>query len=560
VARSYVVGKIATVDYPDRWPGLLDFVLNVIRSGTDRQLHGALRVLSDLVDESLSEGQFFQAAKNIIEVLYQVCLNGNRKPALRSLAVSVFRSSFDVMDMVKNDHMKEVKEFAHEALLGWLPFFHDVMKMSLPDRDPSKPTQPESWNGVVALKLQVVKTLVKIKSVFPSLLLPQSFVFFEETWTELSRLRAAYTEQYIDNDAQGRLEDADGLPYTLDFLVLEELDFLNQCLRAAPVQKELESQLVAHQAAHDTPWMRELMSLLVAYSRITREEEDLWDIDVSLYLGEETSVSTNYTARTACGDLLIKMVEWIGQRALEGLFAHTQTIFGTDSADWRSQEAALYLFKMLLSDLMDLDKTVPPEICAVYLNLVGIAVKRDDQPLLRARGFLVAGTLAQCYPDALSFLDDTILGITQANSELVQVSCIKAVEGFIKSESAPRDRQIPVLQAIDSFLASRDFNELEDADDLLVTLAETLRAAINMHLPTVISGDVKSLDLLFDIAKYGVQNFQVTMLVNEGLEDIVRNLNDSASYAALCAKVVPTLNALFNFADISHNESLVTVG
>lgn len=241
------------------------------------------------MEESLSEDQFFSMARSIVDVVYQVALSEGRKPVLRALAVSVFRGCFDLMDMVKEDHPKEVKSFADEALKGWLPFFSQVMKVQLPEST-TVDSQPESWNGIIAMKLQVVKTLIKVKSVFPQLLLPQSLGFFSATWEELLLLQGAYQTQYINNEAQGRLEDADGLPYTLDFLVLEELDFLNQCLRAAPVQKELEAQLNGR-AAHEVPWVIDMMKLVTSYSRITREEEDLWDIDVSLYLAEETSVS-----------------------------------------------------------------------------------------------------------------------------------------------------------------------------------------------------------------------------------------------------------------------------
>lgn len=526
----------------------------MIPTGTDVQLHGALRVLSEMVDGSLSEDQFFLMARQIVEVLYGVALNNDRKPQLRALAISIFRSSFDLMDMVKEDHLKEVKGFAEEALKGWLPFFHDVMKMPIPSRSPETQDQ---FNGVVALKLQVVKALIKIRSVFPSLLLPQSLAFFEETWAELNQLSGPYAELYIENDNQGRLENADGLPYTLDFLALEELDLLNQCMRASPVQKQLEAQLQAHSAAHETPWMIDLMKLTAAYARIIREEEDLWDIDVSLYLAEETSVTANYTARTACGDMLIKLGEWIGSQALEGLFAYTKTLFA-DGGDWRNQEAALYLFTMIINDFLDCEKQVPPQIAQAYMELVTFAIGRNE-PLLQARGFLVAGILGQCYPEANVLLDRTILAITQAESELVQVACVKAVEGFTKSPNMPVDRQVQILQAVDAFLGSNDLSELDDADDLLVTLAETLRAAIRMNASIVITSDVKALDLLFLVAKHGATNFQITMLVNEAFEEIVQVLSSGDAYAALCSRVVPTLTGAFNVADLTQDEPLVTV-
>ncbi|KAH9883617.1 armadillo-type protein [Xylariomycetidae sp. FL2044] len=558
-AASYVVGKIANVDFPDQWPNLLPSLLNIIPTGSDGQLHGALKVLSDLVEESLSDDQFFSMAQDIVKVVYDVAVNDNRKPVLRALAVSVFRGCFDLMDTVKDEHTKEVTGFAEEALKGWYPFFLQTMKQRLPDRDPSVAAQPQEWNGIIALKLQVVKCLLKLKTVFPGLLLPETPHFFQAIWEELQLLESHHEQMYLENDSQGRLEDSDGLPYTLDFLVLEELDFLNGSMKAPPVKKELEAQLNAHGGAHETPWLLDLMKLSSSYARIPREEQDLWDIDVSLYLAEEQSVSANYTPRTACGDLIIKLGEWLNERVLEGLFAHTKSLFSED-ASWRRQEAALYLLNMLLRDFLDCDKAISPAIGEAYLELVNYAINRQDEPLLRGRGYLVAGTLAQINATAAGLLDRTIQAITSEPSELVQVACIKAVDGFIQSGGgiATPQTQAKVVDAINQWVSAKDMTEIEDADDLLVTLAEALRAAINIDKRITVSPDVPALDLLFLIAKHGSTNWQVTMLICETFEEIVQTMSDPASYHALCQKVLPSLTGAFSVADVTSDDPLIT--
>lgn len=549
---SYVVSKIANVDFPERWPALVPTLLNVMPTGSDNQLHGALKVLNDFVEENLSEDQFFTMARDIVGAVYQVALNEQRNGILRSLAVSVFRTCFDLLDMVKEDHPQEVKGFADEALSGWLPFFQQVLKVPLPEGVSANGQQPDSWRGPVALKLQVARTLIKIKMVFPSLLLPHSLAFFQIIWEELTRLQGPYALQYLENDTQGRLEDADGLPYTLDFLVLEELDFLNQCMRAAPVQKELGAQ--------NTSWILDMVKLIVSFARIPHEEEQLWDIDVSLYLAEEGSITANYTARTACGDFLIKLGEWLVQPTLEGLYTYTKTIFADDSSDWRSQEASLYLFTMLATDLQECDKEIPTPILQGYLELVNYAISRTEQPLLQARGYLVSGTIAKGFPPALALLDHTINAIQSDPSELVQVACIKALENYVRSGAVPADRQLHILGAVEGFLNGRDLQDIEDADDLLVALTESLRAAIGLNRSVVLAPEVKSLDLLFLVAQHGAQNYQVTMLVNEVFEEIVQELaTNSTSYATLCTRVLPTMTGALNYGEMAQNEPLITL-
>ncbi|KAI1209828.1 ARM repeat-containing protein [Annulohypoxylon truncatum] len=558
-AASYAVGKIANVDFPDQWTALLPTLLEIIPNGTDNQLHGALIVLRDLVDESLSDDQFFSMAQDIVKVVYDVAINEGRKPALRALAVSVFRGCFDLMDTVKEEHLKEVQGFAEEAMKGWFPFFHQSMKLQLPGLDSQEASQPESWNGTIALKLQVVKCLLKLKVVFPSLLLPETPQFFQVVWEELRLLAPSHEKMYILNDSQGRLEDSDGIPYTLDFLVLEELDFLNGCIRAPPVRKELEAQLAAHSSAGETPWVLDLMMITSSYARITREEEDLWDIDVSLYLAEEASVSANYTPRTACGDIMIKLGEWLNHQVLEGLYGFTKGVFSEEGA-WRRQEACLYLLNQLMNDFLDCSKVVTPEVSQAYLELINYAINRPDEPLLRARGYLVAGVLAQFNGTAAALTDRTMEAITAEDSELVQVACIKAIEGFLRGGNAAGNQQIQakVVNSIQQWMSTRDMAELEEADDLLITLTETLRSAINIDKRVAVVNDVPALDMLFLIAKHGSTNWQVTMLICEEFEDIVRTLPDPVSYQALCQKVLPSLTGAFNVADITSDNPLIT--
>ncbi|KAM0636425.1 hypothetical protein ACHAPW_000710 [Verticillium nonalfalfae] len=559
---SYSVGKIASYDFPERWPHLLPALFAVIPSGTDAQIYGGLKILSDVIDESLSEDQFFSMAREIVKAVTQVAFDENRRPSLRAQAVSIFRGCFDLMDIVKEDHPTDVKAFADEALKQWFPFFLQVLKTPLPDAPAAGPgdlRQPEPWNGVISIKIQSVKTLLKIKNVFSNLMTPQSVDLFSTVWSELKTLQTPYENLYINNATQGRMEDSDALPFTLDYLVVEELDFLNQCFRALPVVAELARQLEQSATSGESSWMVEVMSMLASYSRIGSEEQGMWDIDCSLYLVEETSASANYTARIAASDLLIKLGEWYSQKTVDAVFAYTQTLFSGDKAPWKTQEASLFLFSMLLSNFHDMDKSIPSPITEAYLALVDYSINQSEEPYLRARGYLLGGNLTRAVQTPAALLDRTIACITTEGEEVVQLSCIKALEYFMRSGRVPADRQVPMLNAISQYMQDKDPDDLEAYEELVVTLAETIRLAINLDARVAIQAqDVQSVDLLFHIAKYASSNFQALMLVGEAFEDIVRSLSDSASYAALCAKVLPTLIAAFNTAAVTENDPLVT--
>lgn len=164
------------------------------------------------------------------------------------------------------------------------------------------------------------------------MLTSQSPLFFSTVWSELTNALPIYQNFYIEHERQGRLEDGDGLPHSLDFLVLEELDIIQALLKAPPVKAELHQQLQnAGANASTAGWLPEIMKLASTYAQITTEEEGLWEIDVNLFLSEETSVTANYTPRTCSADLAVKTGEWLKTIAAEGLLSYMNTIFADSS-------------------------------------------------------------------------------------------------------------------------------------------------------------------------------------------------------------------------------------
>ncbi|SMQ53960.1 unnamed protein product [Zymoseptoria tritici ST99CH_3D7] len=566
-AASLVVSKIATSDFPDEWPELLPSVLSVVSTGANSQLHGALKVLNELVDDCFNEEQFFKVARDLVKVVFDVAVNGNRKPTLRALGVSVFRSCFDTLEMVMEDHKIEVKAFAVESLSTWLPFFLETMKTPLPPSPAQTQTADdasaaESYRGHVALKLQIVKVLMRVRSLFPSILSPQSPALFSATWQELLQVQGQYQQMYIEDDMQGRLEDADGLPYTLDFLVLEELDFMQACLRAPPVRKELEQQL---QASNGGPtWITEVMKIAVAYAQITAEEEGMWDFDVNVFLSEEVNVTANYTPRSACGDLIIKLGEWLSSATVDGLSAYTRSLY-TENAGWKAKEAALYLLTQLLGDFQDVEKHVGPESANSYVDLFKHAMQEQDI-FLRARGYLAAASLTRTSGDALqsvatSFMEASLQAISNDESEIVKVSCIRALQFYLASlpSAATVPRQAAIVASLSDFLSTQDFSDVVDSDDLLITIIETLRDTILLETRSCLEGG--GLDLLFTTASRGAANFQISMLVTETFEQITETVSEAGSeaYAQLSIKVLPSLMGAFDVASLTEENALANL-
>ena len=150
-----VTSKIASVDFPDAWSSLFPSLLHILNTSTnDAAIHGALRVLAELVDEGLTEEQFFLVAQELVGGLQHVAVDNNRGLLVRAMTLNVFRACFEMLEMVMADHGAAVKQFLNESLKAWMPFFLETLKQPLPVA--VKPDDA-AFRGLVALKVQVVK-------------------------------------------------------------------------------------------------------------------------------------------------------------------------------------------------------------------------------------------------------------------------------------------------------------------------------------------------------------------------------------------------------------------
>lgn len=516
-------------------------------------------MLADLVEDGFSEGQFFGVAQELVNTVQGVAQNVQIEPALRALAVSVFRCCFDTLEMVLEDHKAAVKSFAEQGVNSWMPLFVDVMSMKLP----AKSEQPDLYNGVIALKLQVVKVLMRVRIMFPTILQPRSMALFSATWEELSTLASLYQSCYIDDNQDGRLEDPDGLPYTLDFLAVDDLDFLQACFRAPPVAKELAAQLRAAQSqGSPSNWVINLLRLATIYAQITNEEEAMWELDTNVFLSEETGVTAHYTPRTACGDLIVKFGEKHSKPTLDALLS----MLNQSEKSPRSQESTLYLVnQMLLEWGDDEDRTPDAALSAALLDTAKYAIQHNNL-FLRARGFLVASTLvkigdqiiqSQCGP----LLEATLQAVVADEAEVVQASCIRALQNYLSSvpKSLSKPLQNNIITAIAHWYGTKDAADFAEGDDLIVTVLETLRDTIMLDPTICISGE--GMNLLFSVASRAASNFQVTALVSEVFEEICESIEDLGvqQYTELCDKTVPSLAGAFEVSDLKEENPLAIV-
>lgn len=171
--------------------------------------------------------------------------------------------------------------------------------------------------------------MAKVQNIFPDLMAGHEF--FNACWDSIQAHGAPYYLSYIDGERQGGLINQYQLQYTLDLLVIEEIDYLQALLEAPSVKQQLDAMLAADNASNDnsvSTWISSVLGTLVTFSTITKETEEMWSIDFNVFLSEETFAETNNTPRSVCASFAWKLCNWFPKQTLESLLGHIKIVYG----------------------------------------------------------------------------------------------------------------------------------------------------------------------------------------------------------------------------------------
>lgn len=566
---AMVVSKIASADFPEEWPELFPHLVNVINtSSSDAATIGALRVLYELVDSGLGDEQFFGVARELVGSLQHVATSGTHGHVVQAMSLKVLGACFDNLEQVlQTEHAPAVKAFLNESMQVWMTYFLNTLKQTLPDVsiadfDNNVNTVIGHWKGVIALKTQVIQMLVKVKKVYTSSLTPHVFDLFQIIWEDLSRSSAAYTQLFVDRDGEGKLVDADGLSYTLDALVIEAVDFLSSLMKAKAVRTELNKQTQqAGTELHSTPWLQELTRLMVAYARIPREDEEMWQIDANIYLSETTSQTANYTPRMACAELITQtLMEWLGRTVAYALVQFMGTTFSSNG--WKDKEATLYLLNQVLKELKSLDITLEEDLATHVIQQVS-SYTNNSIAFLKGAAHLALSTLFTLQDEvsesAITSMQSALQAFVQGNSPIVSACGLIAVTQYLEvlPSSSIKPYQSSIIQGISEYLSQHDLqDELEDSDDIKSALIILLRDAMLLDVSNVFN--TPGLDHFFNLAADGAGNFMVSDLLTETFGLLVQAVADegTASYIRLCEKVIPSISGAFHVSSFRDDTAL----
>jgi hypothetical protein len=501
---AYAVVQIAAVDYPDEWPDLLEALYSHMISLDPVAVLGGLSLLQDLMDDLVTEEQFFNGVGTaVISQCMKLMSNRSVDAEIKTAAAGLYKSCLlqlqnpDILDDPAKkpalvQHFNEIVTMLTVLLQDNTIDIHNMLFRTALygiayTLTTEFPNDIFERNAKLAIQKEAINDLNQLSPLFSKLVVSEDDEFPNNTdYSTTTVLNNIIIEQY---QLLGSFEDLELFP------VMDGEQFVHTMAATALLPLELESE---YSHAYD------------------------------LFVTEETGVSPEFNARNAIYDYLSE----INPNDLPKTFELLLKLF-EQAGEWRLTEAVLYMFDGLFHHESDF----PIQKSVVELLNTFTSLMEHRSVFVRSRALILVPSFLSKFKSQIGgeFASKSLLhGLRLANndeSNLFKVAFLISLiyyHPLIKFEELSQDSQHVIFGIIASLIPSAS----EDTPPLL---AEALTIALKINHVSI-----DALNLLFQIAAKDPGNIQLVIDIEEALEEILSDI-DINTYVSYTQTILPSL-------------------
>lgn len=516
VLAANLIGLLASVEYPDEWPDLLESVTALFRENDANAVDGAILVVKDLVSDSLSGAEFFRYGIALMDVLRECVSSQELLTSTRTNAVECYKSSIQFFLMVDEQHKLQMYDYVRKNVLQWTALFIQI----LASPNPSGANADEV--GILVLKKTILETLVEMESAFVEFMTDLESVLTVSIDLLQSVCSAARS---LDNEPQELID-----------LIVATFSCIQSCIDSEATQPS--TNLYANEAE-----LKRLITCLVVLSR--RETPP-----VETFVSDEMELSVEKSVRAEAGALIASFKSPV-------VFSLVLSAgFADNSLD--NFESTMFLLGEILTQA-DVSKQVieaPAIDTIIRICTVGLKDRKYDEQLTSRTivlASLVSIHLTNRIDKALKqdLFDASVqLGI-EINSPLVKAACLLASNRLYALRfELDRSKHRQALFDMILYLVP------DASEDTPTFLVESLLSILNMDFSIATESPVP-IELLFTLVSKDTSNIELTGVVSDTLGEIVKYASSHDRFAKVCDIAVPPIVAgLQSAAEYSPDRAL----
>lgn len=549
---ALLAATIASVEYPDEWPDLIESVCSPILHGDKHKVYGALLTLKELVGETITD-EFRQVGKLILQTIYTVAsspsdtsnndpISGGPKlysPFASAMAIQIFGLCTDLFVLPGEE---DLDSDTAEIVSQWGPLLVEYL---------GKPTNPED-KGWTYIKMESAKSFTSLLAVLvkpTSKFGPQAF---ESIIQNLLFLLPSYAQHHINNiggESDG-LDNDDSTFFSdeisLKALIYEEYELLIDLISHKSIAKKLINNVAG------------FFDLLVKYAQITLADEELWSADMNEFVKEEGELSFGKDVRSQILGVVSAAYRTRQINIVKGMVEKALEILDSSESTWKLRESALYILALAVAEDHENQQTIPPAAVNYILKYIS-EYHTDSHILLRARSFITGATVCKNFSQVLDekevripFFERTVDAAVSDQEETVKAACILSFSKYCSI--IQRDYITTKLETIYQIISAITPITEEDTPSIFAEVLMTVIQA-NVYFSAQYP---KMVEIIYNLLSKDVSNI---MLSNE-IEDIMAELAETATEDDVYPQFIqhalpPLLQSILSIKDWDYTPELV---
>ncbi|RLV92810.1 Importin subunit beta-5 [Spathaspora sp. JA1] len=535
---AYAIVQIASSDYPDEWPELLNLLYTATMNFTNEiPLIGGLQVLTDLFDDLITEDQFWEGgiAGQVTNHINNILTHEDLSCEVKTQAIKLYSNVVAILSSPEAFNKSLRKQFVINHVSQSIQIFTQLLEKSSKSSIESSSISLAGLNLRTAIYRSITlllghfhkKISQQVKTQILGLTI-QDFHYVGQLFENFVVTENTTTTEIITTS------DSTSITHILSNLVEELLLTISNCQLDISIQEVTSSQ-------YD-----QFIQDLVSVSSLTQSTIEEYQADINVYTSDLTGLSTVSRVRETVNDVLSELNDVdsseIYKRVIQGLIAGNK--------DWRLIEAQLYILESLFineDSSFETPSLTPNDLLNLFTRFISY-----EQPLVTSRSFILLPKFFEKFIDipkstkskTFSDMVEFTVGLKEFEGcDFIKIACLVTITYY--KHVIEFNQDLTRGQEIQSAIFTIVSSLIEDSeDDGLPSLLEAITEAISIDPQQATSvqiiGNVSVIDLIFKITFKDPANVQLIVDTSDCLTSLLKNITID-NYLQTCEKSLPII-------------------
>ncbi|ESO07416.1 hypothetical protein HELRODRAFT_76488 [Helobdella robusta] len=483
---AYVISAMATWDWPETWPELLDILVEGLSSGHPDYTHGCMKVLTEFCRE-ITGKQLNQVVPAIFPQLCNILQDHQKfEVRTRSRAVDIFATIANLIGLICDTEKNPARLLLYPILPQFVQSFFFYLKTN------------DVLISDTGMKIEIVKAFTVLIRNFPNHMVEWMLPLLESMWVLLITTTEQYIREVVNTSVVSETNAGSGCELVGYENLIETLfELVHLLIKISKFKGRVKKEI------------SNLFYYIVLCLQITDDQVRViqnWTANPISFIDDESEDMYMNNLRVACREILLALFEQFLKVSVPALHICSQKLIqqadimrtNNDPGWWKLYEATLHSISLvrefLYPDEDECNGGVDFDIVGLLQNFILPILPQNVSPFLIGRSILLASKFCDVLPAELNdkFMTATVASLSAGQATCLRVFGIKAISNYCKHlKSQPLSLQPHIEGMVKGTLSS--ISELTSKELSLILQALAVILKVDEHFTSMLEPDASAI-------------------------------------------------------------------